>query len=215
MKTLLLIALLCGGCAHAPRIIVPPFNPDVSSVGIPVSRAKAGSAKAVESVKQAVVYVTQLVPAPGQEVVIAQLKLSLQTTQEEMAFVDAMLDEALTKIPKLTAETENMKLWGAEQQRLYLDEVDTSKAERARADKAHADKFRNGRERDVFILLLSIVAAVHALSFLRPFLWKLGSIPVVGHYLLLAAPFAVPALTFALTFFAFRKIVAAVVQVTL
>jgi hypothetical protein len=156
----LLGIFLVSGCQSvqkrkvAPVIVVPPVNPDIAPVRVPVSKAQS-------SVQRATVIVERLIPAPGQEEQIKALRIELSTTAAE-------LTDALAKIPALQEQTEELVAkWFAENARassLY----DQYQAERARADLATSKAKRSAAERDVFVNLFAVSLTVIVLMAAAP-----------------------------------------------
>jgi hypothetical protein len=137
-----------------PVVVVPPVNPDIAPVRIPVSKAQS-------SVQRATVIVERLVPSPGQEEQIKALRIELSTTAAE-------LTEALAKIPVLQEQTDELVAkWFAENARassLY----EQYQAEQARADLATSKAKRSAAERDVFVNLFAVSLTVIVLMAAAP-----------------------------------------------
>jgi hypothetical protein len=161
----LLGIFLVSSCRTVPKnrpvpvIVVPPVNPDIAPVRIPVSKAQS-------SVQRATVIVEKLVPAPGQEEQIKALRLELSTTAAE-------LTDALAKIPVLQEQTEELVAkWFAENARataLY----EQYQVEQTRADTAVKRERQRTAERNFFINLFAIGLTagiiIVALPFIRQF----------------------------------------------
>ena len=156
----LLGIFLVSGCQSVPKrkvapvIVVPPVNPDIAPVRVPVSKAQS-------SVQRATVIVERLVPSPGQEEQIKALRIELSTTAAE-------LTEALARIPALQEQTEELVAkWFAENARasaLY----EQYQAEQARADLATSKAKRSAAERDVFVNLFAVSLTVIVLMAAAP-----------------------------------------------
>lgn len=133
MKYFFLALLLAlSGCATQHPLKSPPQppSPDTAIVRIPIVRAAESTKKVVSHVAAAksaaergVQIVEKLVPTAGQEAEIAQLKLELSTTVQELtlaneriASVLAALGEAIAKSQKLQVDFDNMQDWGVAQQ---------------------------------------------------------------------------------------------------
>ena len=206
--------MMLSGCATAPKTITAPHTPDVVSVAAPVAKAKIAAGNAREAARQSVIYVDRLIPAPGQEATITALKLSLATTVDELALVETQLDEAQAHIPKLLSDVENMKVWGIGQQvradALHEREI----AERTRADKEHAKAIKAGRERDIFVGLFSLGAALIALMAVKPVIGKVALIPVYGQIASIAVLVVAPVAAFFAAFILIRFVVARLVNIT-
>lgn len=203
--TLLSIVAVIAGCAHAdkrPPIIFAPTNPDVASVTTSVSQARANASRASESASRATQIAERIVVAPGQEAELARLKLELSTTVEQLKLAEVNFDNARLRLQEFQAQVEDMK-----QAAQSLSE--SVKNERSRADAEGRKAFRNGRERDVFVLLFSIFGAVSAVSAAKPFLWKLAP----GWSAIALAATAIGSFVACFTFV--RFIVASIVRVTL
>jgi hypothetical protein len=216
---MVLFAVLClammflSGCAKADKrlpIVFAPVNPDVAAVSTIVAQTKASTAKASESASRAVQIVERLVVAPGQEIELERLKLELSTTIEQLSFANEFLGNANKQVDILSGQVNDMKLWGVEQNRLYVTEYETSQKERKRADAEHKAAFQNGRERDVFVTLAAIIAASFAFTAIRPLLWKVPY-PPLGP---LAVMVGAPLVSFGIVFFALRLAVKTIVALT-
>ena len=208
---IVLVSLMCGGCAKVdsrPPIVFTPVNPDVASVSSIVAQSKASTVKASDSAARAVKIVESIVVAPGQEIELERLKLELSTTIEQLKFAGEFLENANKQVKILSGQVADMKQWGVEQNRLYVAEYKTAQTERSRADAEHKAAFRNGRERDVFVLLFSIAGTVSLVNFFRSFLWKLQP----GIAALALASIALG--SFVACFTLVRLIVSAVVRLT-
>jgi len=171
-----LAMMFLSGCAKAEKrlpITFPPVNPDVAAVTTIVAQTKASTARASDSASRAVQIVERIVVAPGQEVELQRLKLELSTTVEQLKFATEFLDAANVQVGVLTSQVEDCKRWGIEQQTAYHKAYAEAQVERSRADAEGKKAFRNGRERDVFVLLFAIAGATVAVNFFCAFLWKL------------------------------------------
>ena len=182
LSSMMVAALICltmafnTGCARKearPPIVFAPVNPDVAAVTTRVTQAKASTVKASDSASRAVQIVERIIVAPGQEQELTKLKWELSTTIEQLNFSKGFLNAANDQVDILMGQVDDMKAWGVEQNRLYVVEYGISQDERKRADTEHKAAFRNGRERDVFVLLFAISGATVAVNFFRSFLWKL------------------------------------------
>lgn len=156
--TLLALPACTSGKRNAARppvaIVVPPTNPDISPVKLPVTKAQS-------SVQRATVIVEKLVPAPGQAEQIAALKLELSTTAAE-------LTEALAKIPVLQKQTDDLMAKWAEENARATALYEQYQAEQTRADLAVSKAKRASAERDVFVNLFAISLTVIVLMAVAP-----------------------------------------------
>ncbi len=159
---LVYLAIWLSGCAHKPsaRVVFTPTNPDVPSVIAPVNKAKESAKSARGSADRAVVIVEKLVPSPGQERMISELRLELATTVENLRLTSDQLDTALLRLPQLERQIAEMKDWGIAQQRLAATESDRATAERARANKEYEIRQRVTRQRDVFVYIIAALGTV-------------------------------------------------------
>jgi hypothetical protein len=213
LATVLFLTFGLASCARVePRkpIVFAPVNPDVASVKGFVSQSKASTGKAQDAAGRAVEIVERIVVAPGQEQELEKLKWELSTTIEQLRFTSEFLENANTQIGVLASQVEDCKRWGIEQQQTAQSLFESVKAERSRADAEHKSAFRNGRERDVFITLASVISAVLALSSIKPYLWK-----IPNPWLIAIGAFASASLAFCLCFWVLRKIAETIVTITI
>jgi hypothetical protein len=124
--------------------------------------------KAQSSVQRATVIVEKLVPAPGQEEQIAALRLELSTTAAE-------LTEALSRIPLLQKQTDDLLAKWVEENARAASLYEQWHGEQERADKAVASMKRVSAERDVFIKLFAVAFTVAAMMALTPIIKVFGS----------------------------------------
>ncbi len=165
------VVCLLSSCAHKPArkaIEFTPINPDVPAVSAPVGKAKASTVKASDSAARAVVIVEKIVPSPGQEAMVATLKLELATTVEQLRLTSEQLDSALLQIPHLERQISDMKEWGLKQQMLKQEAYKKAEMEERRAEIQEKRAERNGKERDVFVNLFAVTLTIIALLAVRP-----------------------------------------------
>jgi len=171
-RTLLILALtlpIFSACTSAKQrvarppvaIVVPPTNPDISPVKLPVTKAQS-------SVQRATVIVEKLVPAPGQAEQIAALKLELSTTAAE-------LTEALSKIPVLQKQTDDLMAKWAEENARAAALYEQYQTEQTRADLAVSKSRRASAERDVFVNLFAVSLTIIVLMAVAPLIKNIAA----------------------------------------
>ena len=157
------LSALLSSCAHKPArpaVVYGPTNPDLPAVSAPVQQAKTSTGAASGAAQRAVVIVEKIVPAPGQEKMISDLKLELATTVEQLRLTSEQLDTALLQLPRLEKQIADMKEWGIAQQRLAATESDRATAERDRANKEYEIRQRVTRQRDIFVYIIAALGTV-------------------------------------------------------
>ena len=163
--------LLCSCASHKIR---PAVNPDVATFVIPAKRASDTTTKAVASVKsakgaaeRAVIIVEKLVPSQGQEAQVAQLKLELKTTVNDLELTTAQLESVKIDLAATVEKSDQLqKQIDAQSASLYAAEQ-TAKAEKIRADKEHVERQRAAKQRDVFVWVISILGTIAVLLALK------------------------------------------------
>jgi hypothetical protein len=166
------LSVALSSCAHnkpvKKLVEFTPTNPDLPALVVPVNKAKVSSSNATSSAKRAVVIVEKLVPNPGQEKLVAELKLELATTVENLRLTSEALDTALLRIPQLQKQVDDVRAWGDSQQvRAQAAEIEVAN-QKSRADIQEKRAERNGRERDVFVNLFAITLTILALLAAQP-----------------------------------------------
>jgi hypothetical protein len=163
----LLGVFLVSSCRTVPKnrpvpvIVVPPVNPDITPVRLPVTKAQS-------SVQRAAVIVELLVPAPGQEEQIKALRLELSTTAAE-------LTEALARIPALEKQTSDLMAKWADENARASALYEQYQTEQARADLAVTKARRASAERDVFVNLFAVSLTVIVLMAVAPLIRNLAA----------------------------------------
>ena len=193
-RTLIIVltVLASSACSTAkPRVVVPPVNPDLAAVVTPVKRASETTAKASASVKTASASATRAISiadklvAPGQEAQVAQLKLELKTTVDELTVTTAQLDAVMADLVSTLAKTSILQMEVNKLRDQVIEEQKIAADERQAADLKRKELARVAKQRDLFVWIIAILGTIAVLLGLKDIISKVAQ--SFGPYAPLAA----------------------------